>query len=533
MYCFRHRAESGLFNRPFVIFFLFLSVCCSADWLTYGHDPQRTNYNPSEAKLSPANVSNLSLIWQAQLDNVPLALSALTAPVVADDVATSAGPKTLVFVAGSSNTFFAIDASDGKVVWNRTLTSFAAAKEESFYLCPNTPNATPVIDKEHQLVYTIGVDGRLYGLDIATGVVKFGPFAFIPPFAKAWSLNLRDGVIYTTTSQACGGDRSGIYSMRVSDPMRTESHELLVRSGYGAGMWLRGGTVIGPDGTIYVPTGDGALDPAVGDYSNSYLAVPPDLSRVRDYFSPHNWQQLKKLDLDLPSGGLLEFPYRGKQLLAGGGKEAVIYLLDANNPGGSNHTEALYTSAVLANQGRALQEKGIWGPAAYWSDANHDTWLYFPVWGALAKTAPSFPITSGDTPHGSILAFKVVTSATDSPALQPAWLSPDMNLPDAPVIANGVLFAVATGENPRQDRVIGMHYKSMDDWKHNLLTTTERSAGTRPAVLTALDARTGKLLYQSGDAMKTWVHFTGLAVTGGHVFVVDHESRLYCFGLKQ
>ncbi len=108
-----------------------------------------------------------------------------------------------------------------------------------------------------------------------------------------------------------------------------------------------------------------------------------------------------------------------------------------------------------------------------------------------------------------------------------------MNLPDAAVVANGVLFALATGENPRQDHVLGVtHFKSMEDWKHNLLTTNERSAGTHPAVLVALDARTGKLLYQSGDAMKSWVHFTGLAVSGGRVFAVDHESRLYCFGLR-
>lgn len=511
---------------------LLLCASCSADWLTFNHDQQRTGYNPSENQLSPANVSQLSLLWQIQLDNVPLALSALTAPLVADNVATSAGPKMLVFVAGSSNTFFAVDAENGTVIWNRTLTSFVLPKEESFYLCPNTPNATPVIDKENQIVYTVGVDGRIYGLDLATGAVKFGPFAFIPPFAKAWSLNLRDGILYTTTSQSCGGDRSGIYSMHVSNPMRTESHELLVRSGYGGGMWSRGGTVLGADGTVYVPTGDGAFDPAVGDYSNSYLAAPPDLAHVRDYFSPLNWADLKKLDLDLPSGGLLEFTYRGKQLLAGGGKESVIYLLDGSKLGGSNHQTALYASPVLANQGRVLQEKGIWGSPASWIDPDHQTWLYFPVWGALANTAPRFPITHGDTPHGSVLAFEVITSQGDTPALKPAWLSPDMNLPDAPILANGVLFALATGENPRQDRIVGMHYKSTEDWKNNLLTTAERSAGTHPAVLMALDAKSGRMLYQSGDAFKTWVHFTGLAVTGGRVFAVDHESRLYCFGLR-
>lgn len=510
---------------------MILCVCCSAEWLSYGHDPQRSGYNPDEKQLSCANVGNLGLLWQAQLDNLPLALSALTAPVVADDVATDAGRKTLVYVAGSSNTFFAVDAENGKVVWNRTFTSFATPKEEAYYLCPNTPNATPVIDKEHQILYTIAADGRLFGLDLATGKVKFGPFAFLPPFAKAWSLNLHDGVLYTTSSQACGGDRSGIYSMRVAEPMKVESRKLVVGTGFGGGMWLRGGTVIGADGTVYVSTGDGAFNPGAGDYSNTYLAVGPDLE-VRDYFLPPNWKEISKQDLDLPSGGLAGFTYRGKELLAGGGKESVIYLLDAHDLGGGDHERALYTSAQLANERRASQELGFWGSPAVWKDAGGETWLYFPVWGALASTAPKFPFTNGDTPHGSVVAFQVITGADGAPGLKPGWVSPDMNLADAPVVANGIVFALATGENPRQDHKSGLHFHSMEEWKHNLLTTEERSAGTHPAVLMALDAKTGKLLYQSGDAMKTWVHFTGLAVTGGRVFAVDHESRLYCFGLN-
>ena len=153
--------------RPILFLFVFLCASCSADWLTYAHDRQRTGYNPSEKQLSRANVAGLSLLWETSLENAPVALSALTAPLVADDVQTSAGQKTLVFLAGSSNTFFAVDAENGKVVWSRTLTSLAVPKEEPFYLCPNTPNATPVIDKAHQIIYTIGVDGRVYGLDLA------------------------------------------------------------------------------------------------------------------------------------------------------------------------------------------------------------------------------------------------------------------------------------------------------------------------------------------------------------------------------
>jgi hypothetical protein len=91
---------------------------------------------------------------------------------------------------------------------------------------------------------------------------------------------------------------------------------------------------------------------------------------------------------------------------------------------------------------------------------------------------------------------------------------------------------VATGENPRQNKILGKtNFKSEEEWKQNLLTTEERGQRTRPASLMAVDARTGKLLYQSRDAMKTWTHLGGVAIDDGAIYTVDHSSTLYCFGL--
>jgi outer membrane protein assembly factor BamB len=201
------------------------------------------------------------------------------APVVADNVTTSAGARTVVYVAGSSDTFFALDAHDGKVLWNRTFDSAVLPEDESFYLCPNAVNATPTIDRASNLVYTIARDGKLYGLDLGSGQSKFGPFQLIPAFAKPWSLNFSNGIVYTSTSQGCGGDRSGIYSMDVTDPMHAIAQKLLIRKGYGGGAWTRGGVVIGPDNRLYVSTGDGGFDPAVGDYGSSFLAITRKASR--------------------------------------------------------------------------------------------------------------------------------------------------------------------------------------------------------------------------------------------------------------
>ena len=158
---------------------------------------------------------------------------------------------------------------------------------------------------------------------------------------------------------------------------------------------------------------------------------------------------------------------------------------------------------------------GIWGGFSTFRDAEGQTWLYVPMGGPVSTTAPKFPITNGDAAHGSVMAFKVVADTkTENPVLEPAWVSGDFNLPDPVVIANGVVFGLSTGENAVQRG-----------------GEANRLQNTRPAVLKALDATTGKELYNSGGAFATWVHFSGVAVSNGKIFAVDHEANLYCFGL--
>lgn len=50
-----------------------------------------------------------------------------------------------------------------------------------------------------------------------------------------------------------------------------------------------------------------------------------------------------------------------------------------------------------------------------------------------------------------------------------------------------------------------------------MLNDSQRKEDTKRAMLYALDAKTGKVLYQSGDAIDTWVHFSELALENGQV----------------
>jgi outer membrane protein assembly factor BamB len=51
------------------------------------------------------------------------------------------------------------------------------------------------------------------------------------------------------------------------------------------------------------------------------------------------------------------------------------------------------------------------------------------------------------------------------------------------------------------------------------------------ATIYVLDAATGRELWNSGDAIRTFNHFSGITVANGRVYLSDYEGRLYCFGL--
>src|SRR5579863_1633380 len=215
-------------------------------------------------------------------------------------------------------------------------------------------------------------------------------------------------------------------------------------------------------------------------------------------------------------------PFKGKELVAGGGKEGVLYLLDAKSLGGADHHTPLYRSPRLANDAVDFAGHGFWGALSTWEDASHTRWLLAPVWGAPAIDGMKFPLSYGDAPDGCVMAFRVV-EVDGKPALEPAWRSVNLSVPEPAAVANGVVFALSNGENVAQ----------VDNEGH-LLTSRDRAATARgDAVLYALDAATGKVIYSSGNAIRGFTHFSGLAISGGRVFAVTHDSTIYAFGLGE
>ena len=57
-------------------------------------------------------------------------------------------------------------------------------------------------------------------------------------------------------------------------------------------------------------------------------------------------------------------------------------------------------------------------------------------------------------------------------------------------------------------------------------------APTEDDLVYALDAETGKELFNSGDTLASFTHFGGIAVSNGRVFVTTWDGYVYAFGLK-
>ncbi len=507
--------------------------CLAGDWSTFAYDQRRSGWARDEVILNRDNVANLTLKWKKTVENETKSLTALTAPIVITDVRTADGEKDLVYVAGSGDVFYAIDTANGEIVWKKKFTTQIQAKSEGGWLCPKGLNATPTVDVKKNTIYVIAVDGKFYGLDLGTGREKFRAQQFVPAFAKTWSLNRIGDTLYTPLSQNCGETPSGVASIDVSDPTAIVIRHWRSTPRYASGVWGRAGVAIGKDGSIYAGTGDGAFNAAQGLYGNTMFRLNPETLKLEDYFTPPNWDYVYKRDFDITVSATV-FEYGDRELMVVGGKEGVVYLIDTANMGGATHHKNLYTTPLLSNEEEWFEAKGLWGAFSHYIDDQGRNWIYVPSWGAVAKQAPSFPMTNGPNPNGSVMAFTVADHPdSGKPYLKPAWVSGDFAVPEPVVVANDVVFALSNGENARQSVNAGiMPFGTFN--VDELLADSTRADNKKTAELRALDALTGKTLYDSGpDVFNSWAHFTGIAVAEGQVYAVDFSSTVYCFALKK
>jgi outer membrane protein assembly factor BamB len=538
------------------------------EWTTWGYDQERSAWNRGEKTLDKKNVAKLKLQWSIKLSTpvTDVVLSTLTSPIIAAGVETPQGAKNVLYLLGADDTLFALDADSGAALWQKSFPNPITAKKNATWLCPNTANATPVVDKARGLIFFIPSDGKLRALSLGDGAEKMAPIEMVAPFTRAWSLNLIDDIVYTTSGRACGEvqdprsamasafapivrrnstaaaapagpsvmtDPSAVTAVDVRDLAKPELTRFYTSGGRPAGPWGRGGLARGPGNTVIFQTSDGLYDPPAGSWGDTIMKLTPKATRVADSFTPENFKYIFAHDL-AGSASPVVFPFGGKTLVATAQKEGILYLLDANDMGGGqakNHQQFVYKSPQLGNDAAAGTDpsQGVWGAVTTYENPEGKRYLYLPMWGPRSKFAPAFKSDAGESPNGSIMAFQVVSEG-DKVSLNPEWISGNMIMPDPPVVANGVVYATQTGGQAMQNPTLP------DGSRLNSATAASSKYRSTPVgniILYAFDAETGKQLYSSKDMIKDWTHFSQPVVALGKVYLVSHDARVYALGVRK
>jgi outer membrane protein assembly factor BamB len=529
------------------------------EWTTAAFDAQRTGWVRTDARLTKDAIQKgaFQFLWKARFENETRQLNSLTPPIILDRLIGYRGFKALGFVGGSADRVFAIDTDLARPYWTTHLNYSAATggQPPSSWECPGGLIATPtrrtvlapqppptggggarggrsgsavgepgrgaaVLSQPAagrgrrgapagpppapvggravaaipfggvDPLYAVGSDGFLHTLSSANGADMSPAVPFVPPSAKPSALIFIDGIVYTTTSGGCGAAPNAVWAIDLTADNKVTSWKT-------GGPDILGSTALafGSDGTLYVALGEAASGAATTTHANAVVALDRATLEPKDWFTAGNVEF---------SGAPIVFPYKNRDVVAISGSDGRLYVLDGTRLGGADHKTPLHVTARFAAAGN---------PAGLSSwEAQGTRWILVPVTGALQAGAGF--TANGVAPAGSVVAFKVA-DAGDSITLTPGWASRNLTSPLAPIVVNGVVFAVSSGEH----RGTGAS-----------LSAAQRAQRSIPAVLYALDGATGQQLWSSRTTITSFAR-GGLSAAAGQVYLVTYDNHLYAFGI--
>jgi outer membrane protein assembly factor BamB len=557
-----------------------------SEWLTAGADAQRTSWIRTDPKISVESMSSpgFELQWTAKLDNRARQLNGLTQGVTANGV-TLFVPMSII--GGSSNNVFAIDNDTGYVVWQRhfdvaipaptpgcpagmtaaatrivplvpppiTVPPSGGGRAVQAYrsvigepgqgvpietrgggpgrgpAAPGAPNpagaAPPAPGPQRQggdpagrgaapapagggggggggrgnagpaipgappitagglgrpsgVVYAISSDGVLHVMGLQSGKDIQRPAEFFPANAR-WSDAIAvNTTLYTSTSGSCAGAPNGVWGIDLDSDAKPvvswKSKDDLV-----------GTLAFTSDGTVVIAEKRGIvlLDGKTLQEKGSFSASGAELVTGPTVFRHHD-----------------------KEIVAAGTKDGRIVLVDATASGGASRSTPLYVSNPVATGGSIVDGLASW---------QEMTIVPPPPPPPASPTAPPGPIGPPAPANvtlgarwilapvtGAVVALKL-TDSNGALALEPAWTARNFSAPSTPIVVNGVVFALSTGR------------------------PATAGAGT-PAALRAFEGTTGKLLWDSGTAMKAFASPGSFWSAMGQLYVGTADGAVYAFG---
>lgn len=517
--------------------FLLLSLACArgahaqghpVDWPLFGGDAQRSGWEKADSRITRDNVKDFRLVLKQKLDGGANGSRSLSAPVIIGTLISYRGFKELAFVSGSSDHFWALDADLERMFWQRHFeTGEGKHKGHGGSQClaaatpslippvnfgarrpprpsgstkspgpPATPAGAPGVNKKGAVpgilsaggfgsprpVFALATDGKLHLLNTSTGEDVAPPLQFIPAGARASSLTFADGFLYTATTGNCGGVPDAIWSIDLSGAGSEDPPVVAHYVSESGSLPPLAGLAIGSDGTVYTRTNDGSV-----------IALGAKQLKLAQSFQASGSPRKTSLSSAAP----LVFTYKETDFIVSPTADGGLALLDSESL-----SKPVYQTEPLTSAGH-----GIWGGLSSWQDADGTRWIYAPVWGPTGSSLSKLTL-NGEAPHGSIVALKL-EEREGKPVLTPAWVSPDMQSPEPPVITDGIVFALSAGK----------------------YAADEHRKPSGHATLHAFDAATGKEMYSTGDQVTVPASLSGVTLANGRVYFTTVDNTLYAFGV--
>ena len=338
--------------------------------------------------------------------------------------------------------------------------------------------------------YTITGDGQLHVVGLQSGKDLQKPAPFLPVNSR-WSNPIAVGtVMYAATSGNCAGAPNAVYAIDL------DAADKPVVSYHTSGGNIVGSVAFSSDGkTLLAAIGPGTVK---GDgKANAIVALDPITLRLKDWFTQPTAEFVT---------GPTVFRHGTRDVVAASTKDGRVILLDAASLGGTKHDTPLLISPALFESGGSIAAEALatWARpiAATATGARTEARsLLVPISGRPSGGRS----TNGAIRSGAVVALRV-TESNGKLSLEPDWTSNDLIQPATPIIVNGVVFALSSGQSPAAGR------------------------NASAAVLFAYDGASGKALWNSAKSM------TAPATTGSYwsglsqLYVGTDDGTVHAFG---
>jgi outer membrane protein assembly factor BamB len=457
------------------------------DWVTNGADAQRSSWIRTDAKISRESLQKpgFEFLWKLKLD--ANAKQSFAAPVLLNSYIGYRGFRSLAFVGVTSNKVVGIDTDLGKIEWQKQLPGDGSSSSCAGLMTSLTRPATAAFPgaggggggiggRSGPAKSAVGEpdEGSVILQQVAARAAASGPGG--PGGRPPGGFQRMPLVVHTLTSDGM------LNSLLVSNG---EPYQPPVRFLPGNAIAL--GLIV-LDNVAYA-----AASPGCGAAPDAVIAVHLTSKEVAMW----------KLDSGSIAGsagpaigpdGILYVSTTGGELAALEPKTLKLKTVyKAGQPFTSSPVIFEFKDKVLiavaTKDGRVhlLDSKALDKPTATSDAANLNS-------GALA----SWQDSAGarwifGTSSNAVVALKVLDQ-NGAPVVQPAWSSRDIASPVAPIVVNGVVFTASA------------------------------------QVLYALDAKSGKELWNSGKAITGAIRGGGLSAGNSQVYLATNDGTFYAFG---